>query len=70
VILDEADNMEATAQAALRRVIEKYSRSTRFCLVCNYVNRVIPALQSRCMRFRFGPLHHAEIKGACARPTP
>lgn len=37
-------------------VIEKYTRNVRFCLVCNYVGKIIPALQSRCTRFRFGPL--------------
>ena len=37
-------------------VIEKYTRNTRFCLICNYVSKIIPALQSRCTRFRFPPL--------------
>lgn len=39
-----------------RAVIEKYTRNTRFCLICNYVSKIIPALQSRCTRFRFAPL--------------
>eukprot|EP00916_Digyalum_oweni_P004251 GHVL01007484.1.p1 GENE.GHVL01007484.1~~GHVL01007484.1.p1 ORF type:complete len:304 (+),score=59.38 GHVL01007484.1:206-1117(+) len=61
VILDEADNMTSAAQFALRRLIEQFSRNSRFCLVCNYVSRVIPALQSRCTKFRFGPLSDKDV---------
>jgi replication factor C subunit 3/5 len=56
VILDESDMMTSAAQFALRRLIEKYTKNARFCLICNQVSKIIPAIQSRCMRFRFSPL--------------
>nr|KYP55130.1 Replication factor C subunit 5 [Cajanus cajan] len=61
VLLDEADAMTKEAQFALRRVIEKYTKSTRFALICNHVNKIIPALQSRCTRFRFAPLDAVHV---------
>ena len=43
-------------------VIEKYARNARFCLICNYASKIIPALQSRCTRFRFPPLAEGAVR--------
>lgn len=51
VLLDEADYMTPNAQAILRGVMEQYSSTSRFILTCNYPNRIIPAIHSRCQGF-------------------
>ena len=62
VILDEIDAQTLDAQHILKRIIEMYSKKTRFCLICNDKNKIIPALQSRCELFRFKPHKPTYIK--------
>eukprot|EP01068_Selenidium_serpulae_P008976 Selendium_serpulae@DN5122_c1_g1_i1.p1 len=62
VVLDEADQMTSVAQMALRRIMENYADRVRFCIVCNYVNKINPALQSRCTKFRFPPIPIDDMK--------
>ena len=62
LILDEADNMTSQAQQALRRTMEKYTSNCRMILICNYSNKIIPPIQSRCVIFRFSSLNDDDIK--------
>ena len=61
VILDEADFLTIQAQASLRNVIERFSRNTRFILTCNFVERIIDPLQSRCQVLKIIPPSKKEI---------
>jgi len=61
VILDEADFLTIQAQASLRNIIETFSRSTRFILTCNYIERIIDPLQSRCQVLKIVPPSMKEV---------
>jgi len=61
IILDEADFLTIQAQASLRNIIETFSRTTRFILTCNFVERIIDPLQSRCQTFKIVPPTKKEI---------
>jgi replication factor C small subunit len=61
VILDEADFLTIQAQASLRNIIETFARTTRFILTCNYIERIIDPLQSRCQVLKIVPPSKQEI---------
>jgi DNA polymerase III delta prime subunit len=66
VLLDEADYISPNGQAALRGVMETYHASARFILTCNYPNRVIPALHSRCQGFHIEKVDKTEFTARIA----
>ena len=66
VLLDEADYLSPNAQAALRGVMEEYHTTSRFILTCNYPNRIIPALHSRCQGFHISKVDQTEFTARVA----
>jgi DNA polymerase III delta prime subunit len=65
MLLDEADQLTSEAQKALRNTMETYSKNCRFILTCNYVDKVIAPIQSRCMRFTFDQFPKRKIVSLC-----
>jgi len=62
IILDEADNMTYDAQSALRRIMEIYCKNTRFIIICNFVNKIIEPIISRCCKVKFNSLTDEQIE--------
>lgn len=66
VLMDEADYLTPEAQAVMRGVMEAYADNCRFMLTCNYPNKIIPALHSRCQGFHVDKIDHTEFTARCA----
>ncbi len=62
IVMDEADHLTGDAQHALRRTMEVYTKTARFCLIGNYSERIIDPIQSRCSVFRYGSLDEEDIR--------
>lgn len=67
VLLDEADYLSPNAQAALRGVMEEYHNTARFILTCNYPNKIIPAIHSRCQGFHIAKIDQTEFTARVAQ---
>ena len=61
IILDEADALTVDAQSSLRKIIEQYTETTKFCIICNYMSKIIYPIVSRCMPIYFKPLSKDNI---------
>ena len=61
IILDEADALTIDAQSSLRKIIEEYTETTKFCIICNYISKIIYPIVSRCMPIYFKPLSKENI---------
>jgi len=66
VLLDEADYLSPNAQSALRGVMEEYHSTARFVLTCNYPNKIIPAIHSRCQGFHIAKVDQTEFTARVA----
>ena len=61
LILDEADAMTIDAQTSLRIIMEEFGHITKFCIICNYINKIIQPIISRCMEFKFLQIPQKEV---------
>lgn len=66
IILDEADSLTIDAQYALRSIMDSYIENTVFCLICNYVSKIIQPIISRCTRFHFNAIQPVHVKSFTA----